>query len=460
MRTWTIILIVAVILGGIAVASSALNGGLPVEAAKVDRGPIREFVDERGKTRLPQIYNITMPYDGRIEAIDLVEGTPVYKDQAVAHILDTELKVAAAQAAVDRLEASIRENDDTSVERTGHKQTVNFVVSMDRTVDSARARVESGKAKLDYANSNLERIRKLRQSRTVTEDEYERAELAQIQASVDYQQDLLVLRAMEAMQAATTLMPTAVQQYIDRKALTRDVLEEQLKEAKVRLDEAKRDKTRGEIRSPIEGVVLERALSDERQVAAGTVLLKIGRLEDLEIEADILSQDVVNVKVGDAVEVTGPAIGPTPARGKVKRIYPAGFTKVSSLGVEQQRVKVLIDFEKDELERLRRERDLGVDYRVRVRVFTAEKDDVPIVPRSALFRGGEGQWQVFVIRDGRAELQSVETGLMNDEIVEITSGLAPGDQVILAPETTLRDGTRVRPIERKIEPSVAPHDGD
>src|SRR5690606_20476955 len=137
-----------------------------------------------------------------------------------------------------------------------------------------------------------------------------------------------------------------------------------------------------------------------------------------------------------------------------------GFTKVSSLGVEQQRVKVLIDFEKDELERLRRERDLGVDYRARVRVFTAEKDDVRIGPRSALLRGGEGQWQVFVIRDCRAELQSVETGLMNDEIVEITSGLAPGDQVILAPETTLRDGTRVRPIERKIEPSVAPHDGD
>ena len=123
--------------------------------------------------------------------------------------------------------------------------------------------------------------------------------------------------------------------------------------------------------------MLERAFSDERQVTAGTVLLKIGRLENLEVEADILSQDVVNVKEKDPVEITGPAIGPTPAHGTVKRIYPAGFTKVSSLGVEQQRVKVIIAIDPPDLARLRNQRDLGVDYRVRVRVFTAEKRRCP-----------------------------------------------------------------------------------
>jgi HlyD family secretion protein len=220
-------------------------------------------------------------------------------------------------------------------------------------------------------------------------------------------------------------------------------------EAEVRLKEAQRDQKRGELQSPIEGVVLERAISDERQVAAGTVLLTVGRLEDLEIEADILSQDVVNVKEDNTVEITGPAIGPQPAHGKVTRIYPAGFTKTSSLGVEQQRVKVIIAFNPDDLNRVRNERGLGVDYRVRVKVFTTQKEDALVVPRSALFRGGDGGWQLFVVRGGKAELQPVKVGLMNDEQAEITDGIQPGEEVVLAPETSLRDGVRVKPIVRQ-----------
>jgi HlyD family secretion protein len=320
---------------------------------------------------------------------------------------------------------------------------------MDRTVEAAKARVEAGKAKLEYANSNMGRIRKLRQSNTVTEDDYERAQLEQVQASVDYQQDMLVFRAMEAMQAATVLMPTAMRQYIDRKTLTHEVLNMQLQEAQVRLKESVRDQKRGDIHSPVDGVVLERDVSDEQQVAAGTILLKIGRLEDLEVEADILSQDVVDVKDGNVVEITGPAIGPTPARGKVKRIYPAGFTKTSSLGVEQQRVKVIIGFDADDLVRVRNERGIGVDYRVRVKIFTVEKPEALIVPRSALFRGGDGDWQLFVVREGKVELQPVKVGLMNDESVEITDGLQPAEQVVLAPETSLHDGVRVKPIVRE-----------
>jgi HlyD family secretion protein len=446
----------------VAITVSAFTGGLPVEAAAVVRGVVQEYVDERGKTRLPQTYNITMPLEGRISAIDLIEGTPVKKDQVVAHVVpsDLDLSVEGATAAVDRLKASIRENDDTTVESTGLKQSLDYVQSMDRAVEAAKAQVESGKAKLDYSNSNVERVRKMYLSKTSTQDEFEQAQLQQVQAGVEYQQDLLIERAIEALQAATALLPTGIRQYIDRKELEHNVLQRQLEEANVHLKESDRDKNRGELRSPVDGIVLERAISDERQVSAGTVLLRIGRLEDLEVEADILSQDVVNVKEGDAVEITGPAIGPAPVRGTVKRIYPAGFTKVSSLGVEQQRVKVIIVFNAADLARLQRERDLGVDYRVRVRVITAEKKDALTAPRSALFRGGDGKWQVFAVSDRHARLQPVETGLMNDETVEITRGLEPGELVVLAPETSLKDGMRVKPIVRDREAAAKLPDGD
>ena len=263
---------------------------------------------------------------------------------------------------------------------------------------------------------------------------------------MQYQQDVLVLRSAEAMRAATALLPTAMRQYIQRKLLAHDVLEQQLAEAKVRMRETEKNEQLGTMISPIDGVILERAVSDERQAAAGTVLLRIGRWEDLEIEADVLSQDVVRVKPGQSVEVHGAAIGERPAPAEVTRIFPAGFTKVSSLGVEQQRVKVVMKFGPDDLRRLREENELGVGYRVRVRIFTAQSSGSLVVPRSALFRGAKNDWRVFVVRGGRAHLQAVKIGLSNDEQAEIKSGLEANDQVILAPETNLSEGQSVHVI--------------
>jgi HlyD family secretion protein len=442
--SWIAVLVVAAAIGGFAYA--AMNGGELVDSAHVRRGLIREYIDEEGKTRLAESFRITMPFNARIEAIPLVEGTAVEKGQIVAQVVpkDLALQVQVATAAVERLKASIKENDDVTVESTSLQQALNFVISMNRTVDAATERVKSGLARLGYAEKNLTRIRRLAETNAASQDDLDRANVQQVEATVDYRQDVLVQRAMEAAQAATTLMPTAIRQYIARKALSRDVLEKQLAEANIRLEEAERDRDRGAMRSPIDGVVLERAVSNEGQQPAGTLLLRIGRWEDLEIEADVLTQEVVRAKPGSIVQVTGPAIGPDAAEARVTRIYPAGFTKISSLGVEQQRVKVVMKLADKDLARLRKMRDLGVDYRVRVRIITDEKSDALTVPRSALFRGAKGEWKVFAVRDGAAKETVVQIGLANDEHIEVTQGLAANDVVVVAPESNLRDGTRVQ----------------
>ena len=127
-------------------------------------------------------------------------------------------------------------------------------------------------------------------------------------------------------------------------------------------------------------------------------------------------------------------------------MYPEGFTKISSLGVEQQRVRVVVSFDEGELARLEQAgHALGSGYRVRVRIYTAEEPDAVIVPRSALFRGAGGAWQVFVVRGGRAELTEVVLGLANDEEVAVTSGVQPEEQVVLAPPASLETGTKVAP---------------
>ncbi len=216
---------------------------------------------------------------------------------------------------------------------------------------------------------------------------------------------------------------------------------------------------RGTMTSPVGGVVLHRFVRDEGHLAAGTKLLEIGSLDRMEVEADVLSVDVVNVKPKDPVEIYGPAIGSPSARGIVDRVYPAGFTKVSSLGVEQQRVKVVVRFDPKDLARLLAERNLGVGYRVRVRVQTAAKPDALVVPRSALFRGPDGGWQLYALRGGRARLQDVTLGILNDELAEVTQGLPEGDLVVPSPESNLRDGQRVSAVVRKTQaanPAISP----
>lgn len=430
---------------------SALSSGVPVEVATAKRQLIREFVDERAITRLPRTYLITMPFNGRIEEITLQEGMAVKKgdendpNNYVARIVprDVQLAVEQGDAAHKALEARIRENADNTVEETGYRQTVDFVKSMNATVDAAAARVQAGRARHAYAESNLGRVRSAAGSGAYTKDDLERAILRELEARVDYQQDTLVHDAMMAMQAATNLMPTMVRQYIARKGLTGNVLQEEKAEAWARMQQVRQDEQRGTMRSPVDGVVLRRHVTDERFLTAGQSLLEIGRLEDLEVEADVLSLDVVEAQPGHQVKIYGPAIGEPPASGTVARVYPAGFTKVSSLGVEQQRVKVIIHFDPDDLRRLRQQQNLGVGYRCRVQITTAEKSDALVVPRSALFRGTDGQWQVYAIRDGRAKLKEVEVGLINDDTAEITSELAEGEQVVLAPESNLTDGARV-----------------
>ncbi|NIP85389.1 MAG: hypothetical protein GTO03_07425, partial [Planctomycetales bacterium] len=233
---WLCLILAGFLAAGLLVYAQATES-MPVLTARVETGPIDEFVDERGKTRLPRTYLITQPFTARIEQIELIEGTVVRQGQVVARIVpsDLQLSVDAAAAAVQRLDAAILENDDTSVEKTGLQQAIEFVKSMDRTVEAALARVESGKAKKDFAQKQLQRQQSLVAKKAASQDDLDRAEFVMVDSRVDLQQDELVHSAMVSLQAATALLPTMVQQYIGRKNLSHDVLVKQRAEATARL---------------------------------------------------------------------------------------------------------------------------------------------------------------------------------------------------------------------------------
>ncbi|MCO6457598.1 MAG: HlyD family efflux transporter periplasmic adaptor subunit [Pirellulaceae bacterium] len=446
-RTVTMLIaLVALIAAGGLVFYAVRNSGLPVQAAVAARGEIREFVDEQAKTTLPVTYQVTMPFEGRILPIELEEGQRVERGQIVARIAPDDLQneLDEARAAVERLQSEIARNDDATVENVAYLQSRQLETSMNRTAEAAEERQKSGQERVDFALKTLQRLQQLGPARS--EEELDAAKLAHVESQVNYRNDVLVWQAMKAIESAVSFLPQMIQDIIERKRLSRAVLEKQQLEATARWRQAELREARSRMASPIDGVVLDRHETDEQLLPGGTVLLTIGRLEDLQVEAEVLSQDVVRIAAGDPVEIYGPAVGGDVGQGVpgvVHKVYPGGFTKISSLGVEQQRVKVVVRFADGVLPRLL-EQDLGVEFRVRARIFTDTRSDALLVPRTAVFRGADGGWHVYAVRQGRARLQPVKVGLMNDDQAEIVTGLRELDLVVLAPESRLFDGTRVK----------------
>ncbi len=379
-----VVVIVAALLAG--------EKGEAVRAAAVEQGKIDAYVEERARTTLPRVWRLTMPFTGRVEPITHKTGTPVKKDEVVARLDSANLK-------------------------TSYRQLTDALNAFDSAVAASKTKITASKAVEEYTKWLAQAKKALYQpSQLVSEMDVKSAEKDSVQAREDFLESQLMYYAMEAFNAAMKLLPIYVTRDLDR----------------------------SEIASPIDGVVLKRYVENEKVLSAGDPLLDIGDLAQLEVTADILSEEVVAVEVGDPVEIYGSAVGPKPIRGKVIRVDPEGFTKVSSLGVEQQRVSVKVAFDQDDLEKLRASgRKLGVEYRVWVRIITESKEGVLIVPRTALIRGDGGRWQVFAVKDGKAELTGVEVGLANDRQAEIVAGLKEGDVVVIAPPSTLKSGVQV-----------------
>ena len=379
--------------------------GVPVETALAEKKTIREYVEERAKTRLPSIQRITMPLQGRILPIVLKEGDTVQVGQIVAQ-MDTS-----------DLETDLVERQNTV---KGYDKNIETLVL---AILQAEQTVQASKAKYDFAERTFARTKQLADQSAASILKLERDELLMTEASVDLRKDQLT-------KSMYTLGKSVLQLFRET---------DLAKESK-----ARRDRERAEIRTPIGGVVLSKEVSSESVLQPGALLMEIGDLAQLQVEADVLTQDVERIQVGNRVEMESRGFSATSLAGVVSRIYPQGFTKMSSLGVEEQRIKIIIDFAPDVLAQLKSQgRTLGVDFQLRVKVFTDEKQDAVTIPRSVLFRDSDGAWQAFVVRSGKATLANVEVGLGNDFEVEVLSGIEESERVILAPDVELQAGQTV-----------------
>ncbi len=438
MKPRWIVLIVTLVIAVGAVAYFSRRPAAHVEVINPRIQTLRAYVDEQAITELPRDYLVAMPIAGWLQPIELREGDPAKKDQVVARLETEDLadQVRQTEHQIGALEVKIRQTQDNRLENNMLIQALAMVKSFDDTVKAAEEKANASQAVAEFARSEAERLNKLRASGAASEVEVRAQETQARQAEAQHKSDLLQSAALKTLAAVSYIGPKFITDYIDRKSFDRESYQQQLEEAKARLEIEKRNLARAEMSSPIDGVVLQRHQTRRQFLSAGTPLLTIGRLEDMEVAAEVLTERATRIAPGNAVDITGDAILNGSIPGKVTRVYPAGFKKISSLGVEQQRVKVTIKPEQ-------RPERLGVEFRVLVRIYYAEAPNALTLPRTALFRGETGEWQVMVVRDGVTHLQTVSVGLMNDEEAQIAAGISANDAIVAKPSSDIVPGMRV-----------------
>lgn len=364
-----------------------------VEAAPVARKPLRVTVEEEGRTRVIDRYVVSAPVAGYARRIRLNVGDAVTQG---APVLELEPLPSEVLDPRSRAQAQAR------------------VAAAEDSLQAARELAMAAKAEADYAQAELRRVSGLRKAKSVSEQELDRAEsrARQTQASLRSSRFAVEVAGHELEVAKTALRYSAAQGGATDETVV--------------------------VRSPVGGRVLKRYRESEGVVAAGAPLIEVGDPRALEVEVDVLSADAVRIRPETRVlfERWG---GEQLLEGVVRVVEPVGFTKVSALGVEEQRVWVIVDFTSP-LEQWER---LGDGYRVEASFVLWEGDSVLQVPASALFRYGDG-WAVFVLDGNRARRREVHLGRRSDLSAEITAGLQEGEPVITHPDDSIADGSSVR----------------
>lgn len=367
-----------------------------VEAATVERGHFEHAIEEDGRTRLRDRYVISAPVAAHLSRVTLREGDRVQAGDTVAVL------TPVMPSLFD--ERSLRE-------ATARARAAQAAVS------GAQARVERARLAQDEARLEFQRAEKLARDGFIAASRLDSARLTFDGSRRELEAALAAhdMAVHEREQAQASVLPASTGAAAGRPLA---------------------------VRAPVSGVVLRVPLPSENTVAAGAALLDIGDPSQMEVVAELLTTDAVHATPGTRASIE--RWGGSPVQGQVRRVEPAAFTKISALGIEEQRVKVLIDITSPPAQWLA----LGDGFRVTVRVITISTEGAVMVPVGALFPRSDGGMAVYVVDGSRARLRPVQIVARNGSVGWVREGLDPGDRVIVYPPPGVADGRRVRVLKQ------------
>ena len=383
-----------------AIVAAAIYALLPkpaaVDAGAVDQGPIEVSVGEEGIARIRNVYEVSAPVGGHLDRFPLQVGDPVERDQTVI--------------------AEIRPTEPAFLDERTRQELEAAVAAAAAAVRLADAELARAQAEQRLAQSDLARAQQLAESETISQRALDQASInaETANAQVGQAEANLELRRSELASARARLIQPGADEPTTASS-----------------------SCCVQVRAPADGLVLTVYAESAQVVAAGARIAEIGDPDDMEVVVDLLSTDAVRIAPGAPARIEGWG-GEDVLSARVRRIDPSAFTKVSALGIEEQRVNVILDL----LDPHAAWERLGHEFRVVADITVWKGENVTRVPLAALFRRG-ANWAVFTIVESRAVLTEVTIDHRNQTHAEVTSGLSPGDRVILHPSDQIEDGLAV-----------------
>ena len=374
-----------------------------VDLAVVTKGPMEVTIDDDGKTHVRHIYTVSAPIAGKVLRISHPPGEGEISRHVGDEVVANDTVVAVMQPTTPGF-VDLRSRQEIEAAVAAAEGYVKYTESEVRRLEAAVA----------FYRNELARAQSLARTQTISAQALDKAKFdveTNEAALLSAKAQVEVWQGVRRSLAARLIDPSNTTGMTDPICCV-------------------------QIRAPVTGRVLKIVQESEAVVQTGTPLIEIGDPLDLEVVADLLSTDAVQIAPGSSVRIDG--WGGSSIRGRVTRVDPAGFLKVSALGIEEQRVRTTIDFV-DPPETWSR---LGHDYRVVVHVTVWNAEKAWSVPVGALFRKGE-EWAVFSVKDGRARTALVKIGHRNSRMAEILSGVAEGDRIVLHPSDRIREGVAV-----------------
>ncbi|MGE5474666.1 MAG: efflux RND transporter periplasmic adaptor subunit [Ignavibacteriales bacterium] len=411
MKKWIWIGIVVLIIAIMAGVLIPIMGGTAVDIAKVAKGEIKQYLEDTADVQSKEKQTVYSEGNGKITSVNFDVGDSVLEGDILLTLdkADLELQLKDANAKVDAAREQIK---GTNYENYADK------------IEAAKASVEQAKIAYDTALRDYENNKILLSAGSISKNELDKSE--------------------DAYKTAKANLDAANAQLADIKRGTpsyqKNTYISQLEQALIFRDGILRNISKQIIKAPIDGIVLEKYIDVDSPLTAGTAVFLIGDVKRLELEANILADDSSKVKIGNEVEITGKPLGDIVLNGRVSKIAPSAKTITSTLGVNQKRVPVTIQFTNGQS-------ILKPGYTVDIKIITADKKKTLIVLDGSVF-DYKGRTCVLAVVNGKTVIRQVKTGLENDQFIEILEGLKEGDCVLLKPDNTIKEGMKVKGKER------------
>lgn len=387
--------------------SFALNQGIKVDAEIVKKGSIAKYIEEVGTVKSRSLETVCIEGNGLIRDISVEVGQKVTKGQLLL-VMDQEnlqIQQKNAEQKINEIKASYQGSE---------------IKNYSFQLDKAKSALKKAQADYDQALNDRDNAKMLVDAGAASLQELKVKDTALESAQTALNTSQNNLKALEN----------------DTPASDRDVYQAQLEQAELNLKNILLSIKKQEVVSPINGVVLEKKVEVNTVAVTGMEAFTIGDVEDMEIEAYILADDAVNIHLGDEVKITERSEKKQEIKGVVSKIAPSAIEMTSSLGVKQKKVLVTISMQDIPAE-------IKPGYEVDVVIITQEKDNVIIVPLSSVF-DYKNKSCVFVDEQGKATLKTVQKGIENDSIIEITDGIKEGEWVLSNPDSSIEEGKKIK----------------